>query len=304
MNINDIDYLTAVAEHRHLGRAAVALGLTQPALSRAVARLETLAGQTLFERHPKGVAPTPAGEAFLRRMTRVRVEYDDALGELQQMKTGKLGLLRVGYSPSVDESVVIQASRRLLAERPAARLTMVTRMFQDLQDQLRAGKLDLLIAPLPDPSPAELDVMALYQDRMQIVADSTHLLAHRKVVRLADVAAQPWILQPEQFRVRRQLDQLVANAGLPALNTRIETDMASMNRLYLLRGTNMLTLHSDRSEGALKKLGLCSIEVRDLTLSRQIAVMRRSTGYLPPLSVRLSDLLQQEAVASTDNPVI
>ncbi|WP_141104185.1 helix-turn-helix domain-containing protein, partial [Noviherbaspirillum denitrificans] len=52
MNLNDIDYLATVAEHRHVGRAADALGLTQPALTRAIARMEALVGMPLFERHP------------------------------------------------------------------------------------------------------------------------------------------------------------------------------------------------------------------------------------------------------------
>ncbi|KAI1698544.1 bacterial regulatory helix-turn-helix protein, lysR family domain-containing protein [Ditylenchus destructor] len=88
MNLNDIDYLVAVAEHRHVGRAAEALGLTQSALTRALARLEALAGLPLFERHPKGVMPTEAGLAFLRRARRIQLEYDDTLSELHQMKTG------------------------------------------------------------------------------------------------------------------------------------------------------------------------------------------------------------------------
>lgn len=146
MNINDIDYLAALAEFRNLGRAAEAPGLTQPALSRALRRLETLAGQPLFERHPKGVVPTPAGIAFLRRMMRVRVEYDDALSELRQMKSGNLGLLSVGYSPSVDEAVVIEASRRLLFERPAARLKLVSRMLQELLDQLVRDMVRVIVA--------------------------------------------------------------------------------------------------------------------------------------------------------------
>ena len=98
MNLNDIDYLVAVAEHRHVGRAAETLGLTQSALTRALARLESLAGLPLFERHPKGVIPTEAGLAFLRRARRIQLEYDDTLSELHQMKTGELGILR-GHAP-------------------------------------------------------------------------------------------------------------------------------------------------------------------------------------------------------------
>ena len=142
MNLNDIDYLVAVAEHRHVGRAAETLGLTQSALTRALARLESLAGLPLFERHPKGVIPTEAGLAFLRRARRIQLEYDDTLSELHQMKTGELGILRIGYSPSTDVERLMGVVRRLLLERPAARLHLSERLMHYLLadlDACRAG---------------------------------------------------------------------------------------------------------------------------------------------------------------------
>ncbi|MDY0748097.1 hypothetical protein SNE35_26590 [Paucibacter sp. R3-3] len=55
-----------------------------------------LAGIPLFERHPKGVLPMAAGEAFMRRARRIQMKFDDTVNELHRMKTGQLGILRIG----------------------------------------------------------------------------------------------------------------------------------------------------------------------------------------------------------------
>lgn len=301
MTFDDVDYLAALWEHRHVGRAAQSLGLTQPALSRALARFETRLGMPLFERHPKGLIPTAAGEAYVRRMLRIRIELGDALSELDRMRSGKLGALRVGYSPSVDEALVLGACRRLVTERPAAHVTIVSRLMQDLHRFLVHGELDVIVAPVPAPAVTDLESVALYEDRLQIVADRRHPLLRRAVVTLADVAAQAWVLQPTQFRMRRMLDALVAEAGHPPLNVRIESDVAGLGRLALLRGTRMLSLHSDRDGDALERLGLRPVVVPGVVLDRRVALMRRMRGYVSPLSERFGELLRLESETAADD---
>ncbi|MFT4100718.1 MAG: LysR family transcriptional regulator [Burkholderiaceae bacterium] len=91
-------------EHRHIGRAAEAPGISRPALTRAVARLKAFTGRRLLTRHPKGVMPTEAGETLVRRARRILLEHEDTARKLQQIKTGQLGLIRVGYSASVAQA--------------------------------------------------------------------------------------------------------------------------------------------------------------------------------------------------------
>lgn len=292
MNIDDIEYLIAVAEHGSIGRAAESLGLTQPALTRAVARLETLAGQRLFMRHPKGVVPTPAGRALLSRALRIRAEYDDAMRELQQMKSGQQGLLRLGYSPSVDKDLVIDAARRLLLERPAARLSLVEQLMQPLLERLVDGRLDLAVAPVPTPMQPELAATVLYRDRLRLAADRNHPLLRQARIRWEDVAAQPWFLPSAQVRIRRLLDRRVAEAGLPPLNARVECDVVSVDQFRMLRGTRLLAICSEWSEPAMRRFGIEFVPIEQLGLDREVASIRRAGGYVSPLSERLDELLR------------
>ncbi|MBN9427934.1 MAG: LysR family transcriptional regulator [Burkholderiales bacterium] len=293
MNFDDIDYFAALWKHQHVGRAAQSLGLTQPALSRALARFEARLGLPLFDRTAKGLVPTTAGNAFARRILRVRTESGDAIGELDQMRSGRLGALRIGYSPSIDEGFVLAACRRLASERPAARLTIVPRLMQDLASLLAGGALDVIVAPVPEPALTELAVTVLHEDRLRILADRRHPLLRKPQVTLVDVASESWVLQPVQFQVRRELDQCIVNAGLPPLRIRIESEMAALGRLALLVGTRFLTLHSSRDRTTFTRLGLRELDVADLALDRRIALMRRRGGYVSPLSERFGQLLRE-----------
>ncbi|NEX62987.1 LysR family transcriptional regulator [Noviherbaspirillum galbum] len=294
MNLNDIDYLEAVAEHRSVGRAAEALGLSQPALTKAIARLEALAGMPLFERHPKGVMLTAAGEAFLLRAHRIRIEFDDAMREMHQMKTGELGLLRVGFSPSLDNDKVMSVIRRLLVERPAARLYLVEKLMQYLLEMLVEGDLDLVIAPSPRPAVADLEVIDLYDDNLYVIADLEHPLHRRTTLDLDDLGAQPWLLPARDTRLRTEMEALFQKAGLPALNVRVETTATTMNSARLICGTSMLGLGSAWSLEPLRRLGLGPLPVNLPALQRKIALLMRKHAYQSPLALRLSQLLTEE----------
>jgi len=291
VNLNDIDYLVAVAEQRHVGRAAEALGLTQPALTRAIARLEAQAGMPLFERHPKGVMLTTAGEAFLHRAQRIRIEYDDALREMHQMKTGEMGILRIGYSPSLDDRLLMSVMRRMLLERPAARIHLTEKLMQYLLDMLLDGQLDLVVAPAPVSPPAQVEVLPLYQDVLHVIADLEHPLQRRRDLQMADLAAQPWLLPAPHTPLRTALNTLVLQAGLPELVVRVEVTVISLNNVGLLRGTRMLGIGSHSSLEPLRREGIGALPISLPVLRRQIALLLRKDAYQSPLSQRFRQLL-------------
>ncbi|CAG4889386.1 HTH-type transcriptional regulator TdfR [Paraburkholderia saeva] len=101
METRDLDYLLAVDEHGGIGKAAEALGMSQPALTKAIQRVEAQTGLALFQRTAHGVAPTQAGSLFLARARRIALEYEDALKEMRALRSGEQGVLSLGYSPTV-----------------------------------------------------------------------------------------------------------------------------------------------------------------------------------------------------------
>jgi len=296
MTTDEMHYLVTIDRYRNIGRAAEALGLTQPALTRAVARLEAVTGQRLFARHPRGVEPTPAGQVFVQRAQQMLAAYEDALRELHQMKAGQLGQLRVGCSPSVDKDLLVNATRRLVLERPATQLLLMERLTNELLRLLEQGELDLVIGPLQGALSGTLMATPLHISRLTVVSCASHTLQRQGVLSLAQVQAEPWLLSAAPGPLRRDIDELLARAGLPPLNVRVEADSVTHLQFQLLRGTRLLGICSDWTLRAVSEMGLRRLEVRGLDLRRQMAVLQRRGAFIPPLAERLTALLREEVL--------
>lgn len=118
MNLRDVQYFAVVAEHKHLGRAAEALGLSQPALSMSLRRLERYMDTKLVKRTPKGVELTPSGEAVFGHARRLRLSVDDISREVADLSQGRAGHLRVGTGPGSRPTSCRPLSRCSCRTRP------------------------------------------------------------------------------------------------------------------------------------------------------------------------------------------
>ena len=101
MNLRDLRYLVAVAEHRHLGRAAEACFVSQPTLSTQLKKLEETLGVVLFERSNRRVMLTPEGEQIVQQTQRILVEVNSLTALSEQLRDPLGGDLRVGIIPTV-----------------------------------------------------------------------------------------------------------------------------------------------------------------------------------------------------------
>ncbi|MFM0501394.1 LysR family transcriptional regulator [Paraburkholderia caffeinilytica] len=293
METRDLDYLLAVEEHGGIGKAAEALGMSQPALTKAIQRVEAQTGLALFQRTANGVAPTQAGSLFLARARRIALEYEDALKEMHAIRSGEQGVLSLGYSPTVPAALVLGACRQLLKERPAARLRLRRRLARDLVDLLVAGELDLIVAPEPNREADQLSFVELFRDSLSVLADDSHPLHRKRNLRLADLADQEWLLPGPTIPVRQQVDAAFARRGLDLPKLRVETDFGSTSLLHLLRGTAMLCVAGTESFDALEGLRALNLDTSELDLRRHIGVVFRKEAYLSPLAQRAMALLQE-----------
>jgi DNA-binding transcriptional LysR family regulator len=282
----------AVQAHGGIGRAAEALGIGQPALTKAVQRVEAQLGMPLFERTTLGMSVTQAGALFLQRAHRIRLEYEDALKEMSGLRTGEQGVLRLGYSPSMPNALVLGACRQLIRERPIARLRLTMRVARELMDLLVAGELDLAIAPLPRQHAEAFRTRELFTDRLAVVADENHPLLRRRKLTLADLVGQSWLLPSAHVLLRQQIDAAFRERGLPTPTLRVETDFGSASLFDLVRGTEMLCIAGAIRDSTTAGLLPIALGAQELDLSRHAGVMSRAGAYLSPLAQRMIDILE------------
>ncbi len=220
--------------------AAQAAHLTQPAASKLLAELEHALGVTLFERLPRGVAPTRYGEVLIRRAGAALAEMDAAYQEVMELQSGLSGRVAIGAVLTPSTSLVPEAIHRLKREHSRVQVAISTDTSKALIRSLRAGELDLVIGRILDAeSAAELDFEPLTDEPHGLVVRQGHPLLARSDLRLADLAQQSWILPPYGSILRDRITALFLAQGLDPPPETVET-LALPVVTPLLAGSDMV----------------------------------------------------------------
>lgn len=125
-SLKSLYYALALDQHRNFTAAARDLGISQPALSRAIQKLEKDLGVPLFDRKKTEVTPTPFGETYLGRAANILGQLQEAERELHMMRGMKIGTLRVGFGPVYVASLAGPAVGRFVADYPQIKLRIST----------------------------------------------------------------------------------------------------------------------------------------------------------------------------------
>jgi DNA-binding transcriptional LysR family regulator len=176
VELRHLRYFVAVAEERSFTGAAERLWIAQPGLSTQIKRLEAELGLQLFERHPRGVALTPAGEVFLERARVALAAAETAGATGRDMQAGVIGSLRLGIASGPRWSPAAELLHRCSREWPAVELTVVESYGGTLWRELRDHRLDALLAPTGHASP-DLRTLALGAEPWVALVGSGHRLA-------------------------------------------------------------------------------------------------------------------------------
>lgn len=293
METRDFEFVLAIHAHGGVGRAAAALGITQSALTKAVKRLESQLGLRLFERSPRGMSPTSAGEMFIDRIRILHRDYADLLTQMQAIQSGTQGILQFGYSPSVPDTIVLDACRQLIADRPAAQIRLRRMLAPGLFDLLAQGALDLVVAPVPGHRAAEFVVRDLFADVLTVVADEKNPLLRKRKPKLADLVGHDWLLPGAHVAVRQHVEAAFRRQGLPPPVLRIETDFSSRSFIHLVRNTKLLSVASAAPKLATMGIRPIRLDPQELDLRRQIAIISRRGAYMSPLTERMIAIVEQ-----------
>lgn len=156
LSIEGLRYASAVAEEGSFSAAARAQGVTQPALSNGIAKLEERLGERLFERSTRGVTPTPFGKEILPLIDQAVTSVDAVAAAAARRQASGKEIIRMGVSPLIDSRLVAATYDAVgcLSAQPGPRqLVLREANMADLRDALVAGELDLIIIPSVGPLP-------------------------------------------------------------------------------------------------------------------------------------------------------
>lgn len=149
MNLRDLRYLVAVADHRHFGRAAEACFVSQPTLSTQLKKLERELGVELVERNPGHILLTAAGEQVVARARVVLHEADDIVDIARRAQDPESGSVRIGLFPTLAPYLLPHVVPHLHARFPKLELLLVEEKTEVVHQRLRDGDLDVGVLALP-----------------------------------------------------------------------------------------------------------------------------------------------------------
>lgn len=188
-------YFREVARQLHFRKAAETLLIAQPALSRAVAQLESALGSDLLNRTRRGVEITVAGRLFLTRIEPLLRELAAIPGELQALAAGEVGHVRVAFTGLAMATVLPPILREFHRRHPRIRLELTESPTSVQLSALRTGDLGCGFFH-PDAATPGVRTRLLLRERNGVLLPAAHPLATRSTLRLRDLAATPFVLFP------------------------------------------------------------------------------------------------------------
>jgi DNA-binding transcriptional LysR family regulator len=214
VELRQLRYFVAVADHLNFTRAAARLYISTPALSMQVRQLEKEIGAALLSREGRGIKLTEAGRAFLGKARETLANASTAITLAQRTANGEIGQLTIGYHAPAEIRVfpkIVPAARR---SWPNLHLS-----FHDLRppqqlEGLRRDELDLGVVWLPVPT-GEFEIQELTRERLVAVLPVSHRLSSASTVSVKDLSGEPMVLFPEAMDLEtfHEIEQLFSSAG-------------------------------------------------------------------------------------------
>ncbi len=237
LRLRELRVFVAVIEHRSFRKAAAALHITQPAVTKAIAGLEALLGVRLFDRTATGAEPTVHGESFARHAIGIFDELSSAARQLETVSRGDHGLLRVGVVPMPALIELPVAVSALAIEHPHVAVTLVEEPEQALIDLLRRREVDVVFTRgVRTPAADDLNVERLFDVWLCVYAGRHHPLASRPVLAWNDLLQWPWVMPPADAPFRRSVQRALETAHLPMPDRIVESVSVHMQYKMALQG--------------------------------------------------------------------
>ncbi|MGK6323928.1 LysR family transcriptional regulator [Sphingomonas sp. DT-51] len=225
-------YFSAVVDHGTFSRAAAHCRVTQPTLSVGIAKLETVLGQTLFERTSRRVALTPAGARLADHARRIEADFLAAEAAVAEVPAAKL--IRLGVAATIPDSWIEQALRD--AAPAGERLELIEGRAGELRAALDRGRLDAIVAPL-DP---RLPHRALFDEPYAMAFARTHPLAGHASVAAEQLAGEPMVVRRHCELLAETSRFFTARGIRPFMAARTQSDARALTYVRAGVATTLL----------------------------------------------------------------
>ncbi|MFA0922059.1 DNA-binding transcriptional regulator OxyR [Xanthomonas fragariae] len=293
MNLRDLKYLVALADHKHFGRAATACFVSQPTLSTQIKKLEDELGVSLVERAPRKVMLTPAGREAAVRARSIVAEVEQMKEAARRSQDPEAGTVRLGIFPTLAPYLLPHVVPRIRERFPRLELLLIEEKSDQLVHQLREGRLDaaLLALPLQDD---QLHTEFLFEEPFVLAVPEGHPLSRHDSMTLDDLSEQRLLLLEDGHCLREQALDVCHLAGALEKSEFQATSLETLRQMVAANvGVTLLPLLAVKPPVA-RSDNICLIRFReDKQPSRRIAMVWRRSSAMTAFLEQLSQLFKQ-----------
>ncbi len=293
MNLRQIEYFIEVAELGSFSKAAAALDIAQPALSRQVRALETELRETLLLRNGRGVTLTDAGRRLLEHGQGIVQMVAAARDDLGARRDEPVGTIVVGLPPSLALRLTLPLIEVFRTEMPKARLAIIEGFSVHIAEWLTTGRVDLGLVYNPEPGPA-IEVKPVLEERLCLIGPAGQM--PKKSVALKDLARYPLVMPQRGHTFRRLMETQAALAGV-TLEVAWEVSSVPAILDLVLRGLGHAALTDSAIRSHAQRGRLSAVPIRDpdirSTLCLAVAAQKRRTRLIDQTGAALARLCRE-----------
>lgn len=292
MELTPLRYFVAIAAERHMTRASQRLGVTQPALSAALKRLESEVGAELFHRTAKGVELTGAGRVFHEHAEDVLRRAEDSIKAVRQLAGLESGSIAVGGGATATGYLLPAVVGQFRKQHEGIRFSVREAASRTVGEAVLSGALDLGIVTLPIEIPGVADLMqvASLDDELLLIVPPGHRLFGRKSFRWSDLQHEHFIGFEAGTAVRGVIDEAVSAAGV---QLDVVMELRSIEAIkQMVRAGIGVGLVSRYALPTLRgQADASGLRCRDGRIVRSLAVIRRRDRVPSPAAAAFETLL-------------
>jgi LysR family pca operon transcriptional activator len=283
-------HINAFLETVRLGgvaRAGTVLGMTQPAVSRALAELEAVLATPLFDRSRRALALTAAGEMFARFAQAGLATLQQGMDALEAARSGQQ-VVAFGALPTAEVRIVPEALKRFAKGPLASRTRVESGPSPYLLGLLRTAAIDFVVGRLASPEAMDgLSFEHLYSEHLALVVRPDHPLAARETVTLAQAAAYPLLMPPRGAIIRPAMDALLIAGGVGRLAAEVEAVSNSFGRAYTLASDAVWAISESVVRGDITAGHLARLPVDSRATLGPIGITTRTGAHFSPATLEL-----------------
>ncbi|MFT4179493.1 MAG: DNA-binding transcriptional regulator OxyR [Thermomonas sp.] len=296
MNLRDLNYLVALADLRHFGKAADACFVSQPTLSTQIRKLEEELGVTLIERAPRKVMLTAAGQDMVQRARRIVAEVEQMKEAARRSKDPESGTLRLGVFPTLAPYLLPHVVPDLRERFPQLVLLLVEEKSDVLLQRLREGKLDAALLALPVHD-EQLHAQFLFEEPFVLAAPQHHELAKKKQLDMDQLSDETLLLLEDGHCLRDQALDVCRLSGAQEKAGFRATSLETLRQMVAAGvGVTLLPALSVH-EPIVQPAGIKLVPFRKPAPSRRIALVWRKSSALDGFLHTLADAIGARARA-------